>query len=178
MISSITISTKHFIPRSIKTKPSKVTVQNAQQVWRTVYGERPSPVEYEFKVGDQVKISEHKHVSYLPNWSEETFTVEQRIPRDPPVYKCDGQLNKGTFYETELTKSSLSKDHLFRVEKFPRRRGKGAQAEGLVPWQGFPTKHDSWVPARQLVSLKWLRTPTIYSFQFQIALPRGITPSY
>ena len=146
--------------RSIKMKPSEVTAMNSQQVWRTIYGKQSSSVNYKFKVGDQVKISKHKRVfekSYLPNWSEETFTVAQRIARDPPVYKLkelDGELIKGTFYETELQKVIEPKDHLFRVEKVLRRRGKGGQAEVLVHWKGRPKKYDSWIPARQLVSLK------------------------
>ena len=146
--------------RSIKMKPSEVTAMNSQQVWRTIYGKQSSSVNYKFKVGDQVKISKHKRVfekSYLPNWSEETFTVAQRIARDPPVYKLkelDGELIKGTFYETELRKVIEPKDHLFRVEKVLRRRGKGRQAEVLVHWKGWPKKYDSWIPARQLVSLK------------------------
>ena len=146
--------------RSIKMKPSEVTAMNSQQVWRTIYGKQSSSVNYKFKVGDQVKISKHKRVfekSYLPNWSEETFTVAQRIARDPPVYKLkelDGELIKGTFYETELQKVIEPKDHLFRVEKVLRRRGKGGQAEVLVHWKGWPKKYDSWIPARQLVSLK------------------------
>ena len=146
--------------RSIKMKPSEVTAMNSQQVWRTIYGKQSSSVNYKFKVGDQVKISKHKRVfekSYLPNWSEETFTVAQRIARDPPVYnlkELDGELIKGTFYETELQKVIEPKDHLFRVEKVLRRRGKGGQAEVLVHWKGWPKKYDSWIPARQLVSLK------------------------
>ena len=146
--------------RSIKMKPSEVTVMNSQQVWRTIYGKQSSSVNYKFKVGDQVKISKHKRVfekSYLPNWSEETFTVAQRIARDPPVYKLkelDGELIKDTFYETELQKVIEPKDHLFRVQKVLRRRGKGGQAEVLVHWKGWPKKYDSWIPARQLVSLK------------------------
>ncbi|XP_067030741.1 uncharacterized protein [Acropora muricata] len=146
--------------RSIKMKPSEVTAMNSQQVWRTIYGKQSSSVNYKFKVGDQVKISKHKRVfekSYLPNWSEETFTVAQRIARGPPVYKLkelDGELIKGTFYETELQKVIEPKDHLFRVEKVLRRRGKGGQAEVLVHWKGWPKKYDSWIPARQLVSLK------------------------
>ena len=146
--------------RSIKMKPSVVTAMNSQQVWRTIYGKQSSSVNYKFKVNDQVKISKHKRVfekSYLPNWSEETFTVAQRIARDPPVYKLkelDGELIKGTFYETELQKVIEPKDHLFRVEKVLRRRGKGGQAEVLVHWKGWPKKYNSWIPARQLVSLK------------------------
>ena len=146
--------------RSIKKKPSEVTVMNAQQVWRTLYGKPLSAVKYKFKVGDQVKISKHKRTfekSYLPNWSEETFAVAERLARDPPVCKLkehDGELIKGTFYETELQKVIERKDHLFRVEKVLRRRGKGAQAEVLVHWKGWPKKYDSWIPVRQLVSLK------------------------
>ena len=146
--------------RSIKMKPSEVTAMNSQKVWRTIYGKQSSSVNYKFKVGDQVKISKNKRVfekSYLPNWSEETFTVAQRIARDPPVYKLkelDGELIKGTFYETELQKVIEPRDHLFRVEKVLRRRGKGGQAEVLVHWKGWPKKYDSWISARQLVSLK------------------------
>ena len=47
---------------SIKMKPSEVTVMNFQQLWRTIYGRRISSVNYNFKVGDQVKISMHKRV--------------------------------------------------------------------------------------------------------------------
>ena len=154
----MTTTTKHFIA-PLK-KPSEVTVMNAQQVWRTLYGKPLSAVKYKFKVGDQVKISKHKRTfekSYLPNWSEETFAVAERLARDPPVYKLkehDGELIKGTFYETELQKVIERKDHLFRVEKVLRRRGKGAQAEVLVHWKGWPKKYDSWIPVRQLVSLK------------------------
>ena len=146
--------------RSIKMKPSEVTAMNSQKVWRFIYGKQSSSVNYKFKVGDQVKISKHNHVfekSYLPNWSEETFTVAQRIARDPSVYKLkelDGELIKGPFYETELQKVIEPKDHLFRVEKVLRRRSKGGQAEVLVHWKGWPKKYDSWIPARQLVSLK------------------------
>ena len=146
--------------RSIKMKPSEVTAMNAQQVWRTLYGKRPPVVKYKFKVGDQVKISKHKRVfekSYLPNWSEETFIVAQRLPRDPPVYRLkehDGELIQGTFYETELEKVIEPLHHLFRVDKVLRRRGKGAQAEVLVHWKGWPKKYDSWIPAQQLVSLR------------------------
>ena len=71
-------------------KPSDVTVMNSQQVWRTIYDKQSSSVNYKFKVGDQVKISKQKRVfekSYLPNWSEEKFTVAQKIARDPHVYK-------------------------------------------------------------------------------------------
>ena len=141
-------------------KPSEVTVMNSQQVWRTIYCKQSSSGNYKFKVGNQVKISMHKHVfqkSYLPNWSKETFTVSWRIASYPPVYKLkelDGELIKGTFYGSKLQKVIEPKDHLLRVEKVFRCRGKGRQAEVLVHWKGWPKKYDSWIPARRLVSLK------------------------
>ena len=169
---------------------------NAQQVWRTIYGKPLSAVKYKFKVGDQVKISKHKRTfekSYLPNWSKETFAVVERLARDPPVYKLkehDGELIKGTFYETELQKVIERKDHLFRVEKVLRCRGKGAQEEVLVHWKGWPKKYDSWIPVRQLVSPKLIQDNDFYvtlpsnastnlfpsnsKSHYRVALPRQI----
>ena len=111
------------VHRSIKMKPADVTVFNAQDVWRTLYCKQASIIKYEFKVGDQVKISKCKRVfqkGYLSSWTEESFTVAQRLPRNPPVYclkEAEGELIRGTFYEAELQKVTESSDHLFRIEK-------------------------------------------------------------
>ena len=73
---------------------------------------------YKFMVGDQVKISKYKRVfqkGYLPSWTEESFTVEQRLPRNPRVYrlkKADGELIRGTFYEAELQKVIERSHHI------------------------------------------------------------------
>ena len=111
------------IHRSIKMKPAYVTVFNAQDVWRTLYVKQASIIRYKFKVGDQVKISKYKRVfqkGYLPSWTKESFTMAQRLPRNPPVYRlkeAGGKLIRGTFYEAELQKVTESSDHLFRIEK-------------------------------------------------------------
>ena len=119
-----------------------------------------STIKYKFKVGDQVKISKCKRVfqkGYLPSWTEESFTVAQRLPRNPPVYRlkeADGELIRGTSYEAELQKVTESSDHLFRIEKILKHRGKGVNKEVLVHWKGWPKKYDSWIPYKQLVSLQ------------------------
>ena len=111
-------------------------------------------------MGDQVKISKYKRVfqkGYLPSWTEESFTVAQRLPRNPPVYHLkeeDGERIRGTFYEAELQKVTEISDHLFRIERILKRRGKGANKEVLVHWKGWPKKYDSWIPYKQLVSLQ------------------------
>ena len=110
------------IHRSIKMKPADVNESNEHAVWRTLYGKQSAPTKYKFKVGDQVKISKHKRIfqkGYLPSWTEETFTIAQRIPRDSPVYRlkeADGDFIQGTFYEPELQKVLEKPDHLFRIE--------------------------------------------------------------
>jgi len=141
-------------------KPVNVTVFNAQDVWRTLYGKRTSSKKYKFNVGDQVKISKYKKVfekGYLPSWTEETFTIAQRLPRNPPAYRlreANGDLIQGTFYEAELQRVIEKSDHLFRIEKILQSRRRGSQKEVLVHWKGWPKSCDSWLPATQLVSLQ------------------------
>ena len=148
------------IHRSIKMKPADVNESNEHAVWRTLYGKQSAPTKYKFKVGDQVKISKHKRIfqkGYLPSWTEETFTIAQRIPRDPPGYRlkeADDDFIQGTFYEPELQKVLEKPDHLFRIEKILKYRGKGASKEALVHWKGWPKKYDNWIPYKQLVSLQ------------------------
>lgn len=94
---------------------------------------------------------------YLPSWTEETFTIAQRLPRNPPVYRlkeANGDLIQGTFYETELQRVIEKSTHLFHIEKILKSRGKGKKKEVLVHWKGWPKSYDSWLPASQLVSLQ------------------------
>ena len=126
------------VHRNIQMKPADVTVFNAQDVWRTLYGKQTSPKKYKFNVGDQVKISNYKKVfekGYLPSWTEETFTIAQRLPHYPPVDRlkeANGDLIQGTFYETELQRVIEKSNHLFRIEKILKSRGKGRKKEVLV----------------------------------------------
>lgn len=68
--------------------------------------------------------------------------------------EADGDFIQGTFYEPELQKVLEKPDHLFRIEKILKYRGKGASKEALVHWKGWPKKYDSWIPYKQLVSLQ------------------------
>jgi hypothetical protein len=47
------------------------------------------PIQYTFKIGDQIRISKMKQTfekGYLPNFSKEIFTISKQVPRDPHVY--------------------------------------------------------------------------------------------
>ena len=111
--------TKH---RSIRMQPSQVTKRNENQVWNNLYVSLVRrPVHFKFQINDSVRISKVKHTfekGYLPNWTEEIFTITERIPRQPPVYRLkdySGELLEGVFYEAELQK--VEKVDMFTLSK-------------------------------------------------------------
>ena len=151
------------VHRSIKMKPVDVNENNASEVWNNLYRNLfKKPTKYKFKVGGQVKISKHKRIfekGFLPSWTEETFTVAQRLPRYPPVCRlkpreADGDWIQGTFYEFDLQKVIETAKYLFRIEKKLKLRGRGANKKVSVHWKGWPKKYDSWIPHNQLVALQ------------------------
>ena len=80
-------------------KPSQVTKSNEAKVWDTLYGnDVDKRVRYKFQVGYRVRISKVKRMfekSYLPNFTEEMFTIYKRFARQAPVYKLkddDGEI--------------------------------------------------------------------------------------
>ena len=149
--------------RSIGTAPERVTQINAQDIWHRLYGKdfvkRSTRVRFKFKVGDKVRISKKKGTfekGYLPNWTEEVFSIAQRLRRIPPVYRLreyDGTMLDGTFYERELQRVQQSEADLFRIEKILKTRGKGKDEEYLVRWSGWPSKYDQWIRASSLKRL-------------------------
>ena len=142
-------------------KLTDVNENNALEVWNNLYGNLfKEPTKYKFEVGDQVKISKHKRIfekGYLPSWTEGTFIVAQRLPRDAPVYlkEVDGDWIQGTFYEFVLQKVIETEKHLFRIEI--KTQGKRSNKKVLVHWKGWPKKYNSWIPHNQLVALQQAR---------------------
>ena len=149
--------------RSIGTAPERVTQINAQEIWHRLYGKDfvkcSTRVRFKFKVGDKVRISKKKRTfekGYLPNWTEEVFSIAQRLRRIPPVYRLreyDGTMLDGTFYERELQRVQQSETDLFRIEKILKTRGKGKNEQYLVRWSEWPSKYDQWIPASSLKHL-------------------------
>jgi len=90
--------------RSIGLSPVEVNVVNQEEVWQRLYGnERANTIEPVLKVDDRVRISKAKRQfkkGYLPNWSDEIFTVKTVDRTDPPVYRLiddQGSLIEGRF---------------------------------------------------------------------------------
>ena len=93
---------------SIKMKPTQVTKANESKVWDKLYGgDAQKQVHFKFQVGDRVRISKVKRMfekSYLPNFTEEMFTVYKRFAHQVPVYKLKddaGEILDAKFYEAE-----------------------------------------------------------------------------
>jgi hypothetical protein len=95
--------------------PNDVSFRNSNKVFEKLYpeiynGERRYPLKYHFEVGDKVRITMKRDPfrhGFYGNWSSEKFTVVDRLPRDPPVYRLageDGSVIRGLFYRNEMTK--------------------------------------------------------------------------
>ena len=77
--------------RTIKMSPSEVNRNNESEIRKTIYKPKQKP-KWSLKLGDRVRISKTRRQfkkGYLPNWSDEIFTVAVRHPTDPPTYEID-----------------------------------------------------------------------------------------
>jgi hypothetical protein len=115
----------------------------------------------EESVREQVRISKAIRRTfkkgYLPNWTEEVFTITKRVLRRPPVYKIadfDDEELKGTFYEQELQRVNKTDSDFYRVEEILRSRMRNKRKEYFVKWLGYPDKFNSWVPAESVKDIK------------------------
>jgi len=106
-----------------------------------------------YSVGDQVRISRIKGIfekGYLPNWSEELYTVHEVKRTDPTTYilkDMNGEIIKGGFYNEELPKS---KQEVFRIEKVIRKKKIKGIEHGLVKWLGYDKKFNEWKPMSEI----------------------------
>ena len=137
--------------RTIGMPPTQVSKANEAKIWRRFYGGKMlSNHNFEFDVGDQVRISTSKMIlkrSYERLWSEEVFIIHERLPRNPPVYRLidlNQEIIKGTFYGKELQKVKLDSS-VFIVEKVIKTRTRNRKKEYLVSWLGYPNSFNSWV---------------------------------
>ena len=151
VLDQIVDSMNHTYHRTIGMAPNKVSKANEAQIWSRMYGGKMLfNQNFRFKVGDQVRISTSKMIfkkSYEGLWSEEIFLVNERLPRNPPVYRLIDLNNvpiQGTFYGKELQKVKMD-DNVFIVEKVVKTRTRNSKREYLVKWLGYPDSFNSWV---------------------------------
>jgi len=110
-----------------------------------------------FKVGDNVRISRIKEKfekGHEPNFSYEVFTIEKVLPTSPITYKLkdyDGDVLEGSFYESELLKTTVPDYYL--VEKILKTRKLGNKKQSFVKFLGWPAKFNMWLDSDQITEL-------------------------
>lgn len=144
------------VHRSIGMPPLAVNGNNAGAVWTKLYGKKDNKVKPKFKEGDQVRLSKYKKVfkkGYLPNWTEEIFTVLKILNTTPHTYKVkdfSGEEILGSFYDQEL---QYVKGEIYHIEKIIKSRKRKGRREYFVKWSGYESKHNSWVDESQITNL-------------------------
>ena len=142
--------------RTIGRAPSSVNSANEADVRRRMYGDEQATVKPKLKVGDKVRISKARRVfdkSYLPNWTEEIFTVTEALRTVPVTYRLKDYEDEellGGFYENELQPVTKT-DEVYKIEKILKTRRRGGIKEYFVKWRGYPEKFNSWIAEADLV---------------------------
>ena len=135
--------------RSIGMTPNQVSSENEEFIRERLYGEKKRPAKWRYILGDKVRISKARIAfkkGYLPNWSDEIFTVVARIPSDPITYELkdlNGQIVKGKFYEPEL-QQIVKEDDVYKIEKVLKKRKRAGKTEYFVKWKGYDDSFNSW----------------------------------
>ena len=141
----------HSKHRTLAMRPVDVSPENISVIRERLSSGGTSSARSKFQVGDHVRISKVKSVfekGYLPNWTEELFTVSSiNRKKSPIMYKLKdyhGEEIEGSFYEYEIQKVTHD-DDVFLVEKVLRTQKRGNVKWCLVKWHGYPSSMNSWV---------------------------------
>lgn len=100
--------------RSIGMAPVDVNEKNILQVWEHLRKNTYKKKEPLLKCDDFVRLAKAKEIfakGYKPLWTSEIFKILKVIAHTRPVYKIadlDGNAIKGSFYEPELQKVTIS----------------------------------------------------------------------
>ena len=151
----------HSVHRTLGRTPVSVTHENAAEVREKVFPHHRATTEKSrFKVGEPVRISKVKTVfekGYLPNWTEEIFTVASINRKQSPItYQLkdyNNEVIEGSFYPQEIQKIIHDKD-VFLIEKVIRTQKRGREKWSLVKWRGYPTSMNSWVRQSEIRRLQ------------------------
>jgi hypothetical protein len=149
--------------RSIKMKPIEVNHSNEKEVFRNLYGTNNlinligQRDKGSLDLGNTVRKKydlTHFDRGYYPNWSDETYTVDRKLPkigkRQYVVKDYYGNTQNRRFYKEELQK--ISPNTPYRIDRILRTRRRNNRLEYLVSWIGY--RERTWIPAQELMELR------------------------
>ena len=160
VLQDVLYSYNHSIHRTLGCKPADVTAANADEIRAKVFKKRDANyVKTDIKVGDKVRISKVKSIfakGYLPNWTEEIFTVEsvnrKTVPISFKLKDYSGEVIEGSFYRQEIEPVIHDEDE-YIVEKVIRTQKRGNEEWCFVKWAGYPASMNSWVRKTDITTL-------------------------
>ena len=158
VLQDVVHSYNHSVHRSINMKPVDVKSDTTDDVRKTFQRKR-TVTKSDVRVGDKVRISKVKSVfakGYLPNWTEEIFTISSINTKQSPIsYKLkdyNDEVIEGSFYRQEI-EPIIHDDDTFLVEKIVRRQKRAGEEWCLVKWSGYPDTMNSWVRRADILHL-------------------------
>jgi hypothetical protein len=140
----------HSYHRTIGRTPASVKPEDVSIIKERMYGTSEKSSVPKLKIGTKVRISKSRRPfdkGYLPNWTEEIFTIVDAIRTSPPTYKLEDYSKEkldGSFYDYELQRV-VKTNEVYKIEKIVKTRRKGGAKEYFVKWRGYPDKFSSWV---------------------------------
>ncbi len=155
VLDDLTDNYNHSKHRTIMMKPADVNKSNKDQVWITLYGyiqgDFPIP---KFKVDDTIRVSKYKNIfdkGYESNFTEEIFKIAKVFRGDPNMYELSmWMMSQLLVNSMKKNYQPLTRHDVYRVEKILRRR----KGQALVKWAGYDSKHNLWIPIKDIQSLK------------------------
>ena len=155
--------------RTIGMAPAKLSKSKETNLWWKMYWPKSVKLEkktkrvrktFRFKVGDKVRLTYTRNPftrEYDEKWTGEIFKISQRLLRGGlPVYRIkdfNDEEIKGTFYPSELQKTDVKDDDLWKVERILKTRGKARNNQYFVKWLRWQNKFNSWILAGDVNSL-------------------------
>jgi hypothetical protein len=143
--------------RMIDMAPNDVDREVEMELWRRNESAGAASKKVQVKVGDAVRLNKAKRTfeqGYLPNWTEEVFTVVSVSNSNPPQIKVkdyDGNVIAGSFYIQEV--QVVSKPEVYRIEQVIQSRKLRGKKQYLIKWLGYPKQFNSWIDEEQFVNL-------------------------
>lgn len=156
-LKNIVYAYNYSFHRSIGMAPIEVNKKTKRKIWMKLHSINVNPPKKpKFRVGDTVRISKYKKLfrkSYLPQFSEELFTVSHinhGIPITYSLSDLNGKSVQGVFYTEELTAFPINKDTEFLIDKILKKRKDSV----FVSWKNYGPEFNSWVKKSELKKLK------------------------
>jgi len=125
-----------------------MTYSNEKEIAQRMFPKKPKHA-WKYNIGDKGRVNKFKHIfekGYLPNYTQEIFTIFDQYPTSPVTYglkDLGGGEITGKFYELEI--QLITKlDDVFTVEKILKTRKRNGVFECYIKWKEYPDKFNSW----------------------------------